>query len=115
LLAAQHKEEEDAAEEDPSLLELLKGGADADADADAEAEAEAEAEADIDPDDLEIIPPLFVQARALFISAEVTNADSIELTSEPPNEAELTKFLVRQSHLALTGFHRNQRNLAGNF
>ena len=44
----------------------------------------------------EEIPPLYLQARQLFINCDVTSADSIELRWDPPDEAGLTAFLVER-------------------
>lgn len=44
----------------------------------------------------EEIPPLYLQARQLFINCDVTSADSIELRWDPPDEAGLTVFLVER-------------------
>jgi flap endonuclease-1 len=44
----------------------------------------------------EIIPPMYVQARSLFVNCEVHNADEIELKWEAPDEAGLTAFLVER-------------------
>lgn len=55
------------------------------------------AEVEEDPTaEYEEIPPLFLQARQLFINCDVTSADSIELRWDPPDEAGLTAFLVER-------------------
>jgi flap endonuclease-1 len=42
----------------------------------------------------EIVPPIYTQARKLFLQCEVTPADQVELKWEAPDEAGLTAFLV---------------------
>ena len=44
--------------------------------------------------DYEVIPPMFVQARALFLQAEAHSADSVELKWSEPDEEGLKRFLV---------------------
>jgi 5'-3' exonuclease len=46
-----------------------------------------------DDDEYEIIPPLYVQARGLFVVADVHNADDIELKWTEPDEEGLRTFL----------------------
>jgi flap endonuclease-1 len=42
----------------------------------------------------EIVPPIYLQARKLFLQCDVTPADEVELKWEAPDEAGLTSFLV---------------------
>lgn len=44
--------------------------------------------------DFEVVPPMFVQARALFLQAEAHPADSVELKWSEPDEEGLKRFLV---------------------
>ena len=48
----------------------------------------------IDESKYDIIAPMFVQARALFLHSEVLPADQVNLHWDPPNEIELRAFLV---------------------
>ena len=45
-------------------------------------------------DDFEMVPPLYEQARKLFLQCEVTQADDLELKWDEPDEAGLRAFLV---------------------
>ncbi|RYH26493.1 hypothetical protein EON65_14425 [archaeon] len=45
-------------------------------------------------EDYDTVPPLYVQARQLFLNCEVTVADDVELKWTEPDEASLTTFLV---------------------
>ncbi len=47
-------------------------------------------------EDFEIIPPLYVQARSLFVNSDVLNADDIELKWNEPDEDALRAFLVER-------------------
>lgn len=47
-------------------------------------------------EDYEIIEPLYLQARLLFLQADVTPASSVDLKWEEPKEEELRKFLVER-------------------
>ena len=49
-----------------------------------------------DEDDFEIIEPVYIQARSLFLNAEVHPAEEVELKWEECNEVELRKFLVER-------------------
>ena len=73
-----HQEEEDV---DISLLAASK-------------QEEEEEEEVVDESKFEVIAPMFVQARALFLHSEVLPADQVNLHWDPPNEAELRVFLV---------------------
>jgi flap endonuclease-1 len=56
--------------------------------------APAEEEEALDDENYITVPPLYVQARQLFLQCEVLPADEVELKWEPPQEAKLTEFLV---------------------
>lgn len=56
--------------------------------------AEPEVEEEIDDDDLEIIPPQYIQARSLFIQADVTPSSQIELKWSEPQIDALREYLV---------------------
>ena len=53
-----------------------------------------EEEEEIAEDDVEIVPPIFVQARNLFLDAPVTAAAEIELKWTGPDQEGLRKFLI---------------------
>lgn len=62
-------------------------------------------EEDVDMSLYDIIPPMYEQARNLFVNADVTPAASISLNWEPPNEEELRRFLVEKM-----GFNEDRVN-----
>lgn len=57
---------------------------------------EEEEEEDIDPDDLEIIPPLYIQARSLFLQADVTPAAQVDVKWTEPDIDGLRDYLVNK-------------------
>jgi len=81
--------EDDENKNEPTLEEKATTTDGGDVDTAAEVEEGPTAE-------YEEIPPLFLQARQLFINCDVTSADSIELRWDPPDEAGLTAFLVER-------------------
>lgn len=62
---------------------------------------------DENPDDFVIIPPLYAQARELFVNADVKKAEEVELKWTEPNEDGLRAFLVDKM-----GFDLNRVNSA---
>jgi flap endonuclease-1 len=65
--------------------------------ADKEAAQEKSAEqikAEENDEDYITLPPLYAQARQLFLQCDVHNADTVELKWEAPQEEKLTEFLV---------------------
>lgn len=58
------------------------------------AELEPEEEEEIAEDDLEIVPPIFEQARSLFVKAPVTAAAECDLKWTGPDAEGLRKFLI---------------------
>ena len=57
---------------------------------------EEEEEEEIDPSDLEIIPPQFVQARSLFVAADITPHADCKLTWTEPDIPGLRAYLVEK-------------------
>ncbi len=92
--------------EDDAVV-LVPGADDDSADEGNDAPSNQESNADIKPtesqeeeeiaeDDLEIIPPHFVQARQLFIKADVTPAAQLEIKWAEPNIQDLKAYLVEK-------------------
>ena len=91
------EDDADDVEEEEEVIQLqdIAGEAEDDLRQQEEEQARLEAaEAAIAPDDLEVIPPLYVQARRLFVQAEVFQADTIDLKWDAPDVEGLTAFLV---------------------
>ena len=60
------------------------------------AEPEPEEEEEIDEDDLEIVPPIFEQARNLFVNAPVTPAAECDVKWTAPDVEGLRKYLIER-------------------
>lgn len=88
-LKASSKDDENSNEQTGEEKATTDGGDVDKGDVDTTAEVEEDPTAEY-----EEIPPLYLQARQLFINCDVTSADSIELRWDPPDEAALTTFLV---------------------
>ena len=61
-----------------------------------EPELQLPEEDEIDEDDLEIIPPQFLQARGLFVTADVTPAAQLDIKWGEPSVEELRTYLVEK-------------------
>jgi flap endonuclease-1 len=56
--------------------------------------SEEQVKAEENDEDYITLPPLYAQARQLFLQCDVHNADTVELKWEAPQEEKLTEFLV---------------------
>jgi flap endonuclease-1 len=75
--------------------ELVDTDDEASVKADKAAEKSAEQiKAEENDEDYITLPPLYAQARQLFLQCDVHNADTVELKWEAPQEEKLTEFLV---------------------
>lgn len=57
---------------------------------------EADDDAEVDENKFDVIQPMYVQARALFLQPDVAPAADVELKWTPPEEEKLTTFLVEK-------------------
>jgi hypothetical protein len=80
------QEEEVAVAEEEVDIDYLAAGAG----------GEEEAEEAFDESKYDIIQPMYVQARALFLNPDVAPARDVELKWTPPEEEKLTAFLVEK-------------------
>lgn len=87
--AAFVEDDEDADHPEEDFNPTTKDGDEDEEDAPEEPEVEL-----VEDENFEVVPPLFVQARHLFLQCEVNGAEGIELKWSEPNEEGLKAFLV---------------------